>query len=170
MSQHQVSQGPFWIWLTMEVVTRGGVKASNSTSRFLGEFVQSEQADESRLRLHAARRQMSTEIILVINELYVEFFTSAVAIILGIVFRDSDTFSTQLRSELSWDMLPLFVGVAYGPEFVEACLIAIYLRHVGVDCLGLCKEMLRNGRCLMLKLLLMVGSLFLLILAGIDSR
>ena len=113
MSQHQASQGPFGyrIWPTMEVVTRkGGVKASNSTSRFLGDFVQSEQADESRLRLHAARRQMSTEIILVINELYVEFFTSAVAIILGIAFRDSDTFSRQLRSELSWDMLPQFAS------------------------------------------------------------
>lgn len=152
--------------------SRSGQLETEPHTQFLGDFAQPEQehdSHESRLRLWAARRQLSTEIILVINELYIEFFTSAVTIVFGIDFRSSGPLSRRLSStELSWDMLPMFVATTHGPEVLEAVLIVIYLRHVGVDCFGLCKDMLTDRNSVLLKVGSMLGCLIGLILSGID--
>ena len=91
-------------------------------------------------------------------------------IVFGMAFRTPGPLSKHLSSELSWDMLPKFATVAYGPEVLDAFLITIYLRRVGVDWLGLCKDMMKDRCFVFAKVICLFYVLLLLLLAGIDSQ
>ena len=115
---------------------RRNVQLVYSTGRFHGDFGEdSEEGDATcdRRRLWVAQRQMSAEVLLVINELFIEFFGSSATVVFGMAFHDSDVLSKRLSSDLSWDMLPLFAAMTYGPELLDTFLVVIYLRRVGVD-------------------------------------
>jgi len=140
-----------------------------STTSFQGE-IQANESESTRLALWTARRQMSTEIILVINELFIEFFTSSATLVMGVAVGSSGPLSHRLSSEVSWSELSMFAIFTSGPELLDAFLIVVYLRHVGVDWLALCKTILSDGRLLLVKVLCMLGCLLTLMLIGIDSQ
>ena len=108
-------------------------------ARFVGVITQSEQAEKAlaaRRRLMAARRQLSTEVLSVINELFTEFFATIAAAVCGVILHNSSV-ATLLDSDLSLEQLPLFAAVQLLPEIVDGWLIVAFLRYVGVDWRGL---------------------------------
>ncbi len=108
-------------------------------ARFAGIIAQTEQAEGAlvaRRHLIVARRQLSTEVVSVINELFTEFFATTAAAICGVILHSSSV-ATLLDSDLSLEQLPLFAAVQLLPEIVDGWLIVAFLRYVGVDWRGL---------------------------------
>ena len=109
--------------------------ASEAAFNHLGTEAAYQQAEDRFVAIRgllSARRRLSTEIISLINDLFIEIYCSAVASVFGIIFRTSQVI-TLLNSELTWDELPTFIAVQYMPEFVDGWLIIVYLSYLGVS-------------------------------------
>ena len=120
-------------------------------------------------QLLAARHKMATEVLLLINELFTEFFSTAAATICGMILRDSEVI-TQLSNELTWSMLPLFLVVQFGPEVLDAWAVLAYLHYLGVDWLALGKSFFSNSRFLLAKPACILCVILYFFSAGISSE
>ena len=120
----------------------------------------------ARKQLWRARRRMSTEVIFLVNELFTEFFTTNMVVICGIIFRDSAVV-TSLNNDLSWDEVPPFLAVQSVPELLDAWLIIVYLRYIGLDWPALARSLVAQRRFSLAKVLTVVASFLLVINMGI---
>ena len=77
---------------------------------------------------------------------------------------------TLLNTELSWNRLPLFFVVQYTPELLDAWLIIVYLRCLGVNWLELGRSFFTDGRFLFAKVTALLTPVLYVINAGINRR
>lgn len=149
--------------------------STSTTSSFVGRTSMDPEADRCqetlkvRRQLWVARRRMSTEAIFLVNELFTEFYTTVAVVICGIVLRDSSVV-TLLSSELTWETLPSFLAVQCIPELLDAWLIVVYLRYLGVDWWALGRALVVDRRFAVAKVLCVFGSFLWVISAGIDRE
>jgi len=166
-----------WKWEAQATEARDeqetfGAKLSKKTKVTGGEVGKWKQAANDTLqasrKLLAARRQLSTEVIFLVNELFSEFVCTAATVAFGFILSDSSAVSS-LSIEMTWDMLPAFLAAQYGPELLDAWLLVIYLRYLGVNWLDLGKAF-GNARVVVIKSLSLMFAIWSVTLAGIDSN
>lgn len=121
------------------------------------------------LQVLSARQKMATEVLFLINELFTEFFSVVAATICGIILRDS-TVVTLLRNEMSWSTLPVFLAVQFGPEVLDAWLIIVYSRYLGVDWPAVGKSFFGNPRTVMCKAACMINMILAFFFCGIGAE
>ena len=141
-------------------------------ARFAGIIAQTEQAEGAlvaRRRLIAARRQLSTEVVSVINELFTEFFATTAAAICGMILHSSSV-ETLLDSDLSLEQLPLFAAVQLLPEIVDGWLIVAFLRYVGVDWRGLASSVSVQRRHVGVKVLTCLMPMLYIVMAAMGGQ
>jgi len=124
--------------------------------------------DDAMRHLLQARRKLATEVITLMNDLFVELYCTGTAAICGVIFRSSSAV-TLLDSELSLDQLPIFLAVQFVPEIIDGYLIVVYLTYLGVDWLQLASDMCANSLLLSGKAAALVSSLLLAFLAAVGS-
>ena len=129
---------------------------------------QADQLVASQLLLKA-RTKMSTEVISLINELFIEFYSTAAAVTCGVTFRSSKVV-TLLNAELSWEELPMFAAAHYLPNFFEGWLILIYLRYLGVDWVALARSIRVDFRFPLAKLTATIVPVLYVIRAAIHRE
>ena len=171
-----------WVQKLEKAVQRGeapeehtldtGVAAKDTTQKHVGAITEIKQAEEAlaaRRRLMTARRQLSSEVMSIVNELFTEFYVTVAAIILGAILQRSTVF-TLLASDLTLEQLPLFSAVQFLPEIVDGWLIIAFLRYVGVDWRELAASVSAHWRNMGGKIFACVGPLFLVLLAAIGGQ
>ncbi len=141
-------------------------------ARFAGIIAQTEQAEGAlvaRRRLIAARRQLSTEVVSVINELFTEFYATIAAAVCGVILRGSSVV-TLLDSDLTLEQLPLFAVVQFVPEIVDGWLIIVFLRYIGVDWRGLAFSVSVQRRHVLTKFIACVGPMLCVLVAAMGGQ
>lgn len=139
----------------------------SSKQKTRSNLTRSEELLLTNKRLLAARRQMSTEVIHLVNDFFAEFYCTAAAVICGEVFRRSEVV-TLLNSELDWEELPQFFAVQYIPELADGWFIIVYLRWIGIDWWSVAKSLRADIRVVAMKTNTVFVSLLFMILAAMS--
>lgn len=126
-------------------------------------------AEVAREGLALRRRNLSTEIILLLNELSVDIYCSVGAVTLSLAFQRS-TVVTQLRSEITLKQFPIFVTIQCVPELIESWLVITYLRRIGVDFSALGLYILANPRVVLSKVSTFLAVLCFTLLCAVDRQ